>query len=155
VVAAVERARRAGVQVLMNPAPAAPLPASLWTQINILVLNESEASALSGVGVRDLASAAQAAQSLRMRGPGKVLVTLGAQGVVLVDALGTRHAPAHAVRAVDTTAAGDTFIGALAVALCEGQTLDDAVALGQAASALCVTRLGAQASIPYRQELTR
>ena len=83
-----------------------------------------------------------------------MLVTLGAQGVVIVDGAGTRHAPARKVKAVDTTAAGDTFIGALAVALCERQSLDEAVALGQAAAALCVTRRGAQTSIPYRRQLT-
>jgi len=151
--AAVARAHRAGVTVLMNAAPAMALSASLWPQIDILVVNESEATALSDVAVVDHASAARAGVSLRERGPDCVLVTLGAQGVVVVDAGGARHAPAHPVQAVDTTAAGDTFIGALAAALCEGRTLDEAVALGQAASALCVTRRGAQASIPYRHEL--
>jgi len=151
--AAVARAHRAGVTVLMNAAPAAALPASLWPQIDILVVNESEAAVLSDIAVVDPVSAATAGVNLRERGPDRVLVTLGAQGVVVVDASGTRHAPARPVQAVDTTAAGDTFIGALAAALCEGRTLDDAVALGQAASALCVTRHGAQASIPYRHEL--
>ncbi len=151
--AAVARAHRAGVTVLMNAAPAAALSASLWPQIDILVVNESEATALSDVVVVDHASAARAGVTLRERGPDRVLVTLGAQGVVVVDAGGARHAPAHPVQAVDTTAAGDTFIGALAAALCEGRSLDEAVALGQAASALCVTRRGAQASIPYRHEL--
>lgn len=154
VLAAVGHARRAGVKVLLNPAPAAPLPAALWPQVDILVLNESEASAVSGVVVGDVASAVVAGETLRARGPSQVLVTLGAQGVVVVDGAGSRHAAAHQVVAVDTTAAGDTFIGALAVALCEGQSLDAAVALGQAASALCVTRAGAQASIPYRRELS-
>jgi len=151
--AAVARAHRAGGTVLINAAPAAGLSASLWSQIDILVVNEGEAAALSGMAVVDPASAAIAGTSLRERGPDRVLVTLGAQGVVVVDAGGARHAPARPVQAVDTTAAGDTFIGALAAALCEGRTLDDAVALGQAASALCVTRRGAQASIPYRHEL--
>ena len=151
--AAVARAHRAGVTVLLNAAPAAALPASLWSQIDILVVNESEAAVLSGIAVVDPVSAATAGVSLRERGPERVLVTLGAQGVVVVDASGTRHASARPVHAVDTTAAGDTFIGALAAALCEGRVLDDAVALGQAASALCVTRRGAQASIPYRHEL--
>lgn len=151
--AAVARAHRAGVTVLMNAAPAMALPASLWPQIDLLVVNESEATALSDVAVVDPASAARAGATLRERGPDRVLVTLGAQGVAVVDAGGARHAPACPVQAVDTTAAGDTFIGALAAALCEGRTLDEAVALGQAASALCVTRRGAQASIPYRHEL--
>jgi len=150
---AVARVHRAGGTVLMNAAPAAALPASLWPQIDILVVNESEAAMLSDIAVVDPVSAATAGANLRERGPDRVLVTLGAQGVVVVDAGGTRHAPARPVQAVDTTAAGDTFIGALAAALCEGRTLDDAVALGQAASALCVTRRGAQASIPYRREL--
>jgi len=151
--AAIERAHRAGVTVLMNPAPALSLPEPLWAQIDILVVNESEAALLSSVAVSDPASAAIAGATLRARGPDRVLVTLGAQGVVVVDGAGSRHTPAQVVQAVDTTAAGDTFIGAVAAALCEGQALDAAIALGQAASALCVTRLGAQASIPYRREL--
>jgi ribokinase len=151
--AAVDRAHRAGVPVLMNPAPAAPLPDPMWAQIAILVLNETEASAYASLQVVDPASAEAAGRILRARGPDRVLVTLGAQGVVVVDAAGARHTPARKVKAVDTTAAGDTFIGALATALCEGQSLDDAVALGQAASALCVTRRGAQTSIPYRRQL--
>jgi len=151
--AAVVRAHRAGVPVLMNPAPAAPLPAALWACIDLLVVNESEAALLSDLPVTDAKTAAAAGAALRTRGPARVLVTLGAQGVVVVDGDGPRHALAHSVHAVDTTAAGDTFIGALATALGEGRSLDDAVALGQAASALCVTRRGAQASIPYRHEL--
>ena len=151
--AAIERAYRAGVPVLMNPAPAAPLPDSMWSQIDILVLNESEATLLSGISVVDPASATAAGALLRAKGPGRVIVTLGGQGAVTLDASGARHTPAKVVKVVDTTAAGDTFIGALAVALCEGQSLDAAVALGQAASALCVMRRGAQVSIPYRRQL--
>ncbi len=151
--AAIERAHRAGVPVLMNPAPAAALPESMWPRISLLVLNESEASMLAGVPVTDPQSATAAGEILRAKGPDRVIVTLGAQGAVTLDATGARHAPAKVVKVVDTTAAGDTFIGALAVALCEGQSLDDAVALGQAASALCVTRRGAQVSIPYRRQL--
>ena len=151
--AAINRAFAAHVPVLLNPAPAAPLPESMWAQIDILVLNESEATAYAGLDVVDPNSAAEAGALLRAKGPDRVLVTLGAQGVVVVDGGGARHTPAKKVKAVDTTAAGDTFIGALATALCEGQSLDDAVALGQAASALCVTRRGAQTSIPYRRQL--
>jgi ribokinase len=151
--AAAERAFAAHVPVLLNPAPAAPLPDALWAQIDILVLNESEAAAYVNQPVVDPNSAAEAGRILRARGPDRVLVTLGAQGVVVVDGAGARHSPARKVTAIDTTAAGDTFIGALAAALCEGQSLDDAVELGQAASALCVTRRGAQTSIPYRRQL--
>jgi ribokinase len=151
--AAINRAFAAHVPVLLNPAPALPLPDALWAQVDILVLNESEASTYSGMPVDDPNSAAVAGQMLRARGPDRVLVTLGAQGVVVIDGAGARHSAAKKVKAVDTTAAGDTFIGALAAALCEGQSLDDAVALGQAAAALCVTRRGAQTSIPYRRQL--
>lgn len=150
---AIEIAHAAGVPVLLNPGPAAPLPENLWGQIDILVPNESEASLLSGIEVTDVASAFAAARLLRQRGVSYVLITLGANGVAVVDDAGERHLPAHVVKAVDTTAAGDTFIGGLSAGLVEGMSLIDAVALGQRASALCVTRHGAQPSIPYRREL--
>jgi ribokinase len=129
------------------------LPDTLWPKVAILVVNEWEAEVLAGLRVVDRASGARAGASLRACGPERVLVTMGEQGVIVVDASGARHFPARPVRAIDTTAAGDTFIGALAARLCEGAPLDDAVALGQAAAALCVTRRGAQASIPHRNEL--
>jgi ribokinase len=151
--AAIAIAHRAGVTVLLNPAPAVPLPAALWPMIDLLVLNEGEAGALSGVPVSDPQSAWAAARTLRALGAGRVLVTLGAQGVASVDQDGERHAAARPVRAVDTTAAGDTFIGALATALRSGLPLPRALELAQAASALCVTRPGAQPSIPYRHEI--
>ena len=150
---AVDIACVAGVPVLLNPGPAELLPESLWAQIDILVPNETEASLLSGVAVNDAPSAFAAGQIFRQRGVRCVLVTLGEQGVAAVDAMGLRHLPALRVTAVDTTAAGDTFIGGLAAGLVEGLSLDAAVALGQRASALCVTRHGAQPSIPYRREL--
>jgi len=150
---AVALARQAGVPVLLNPAPAAPLPPELLAGISILVPNETEAGLLCGFPVTDPASAGAAGRWFRERGVGYVLVTLGERGVVAVDAAGERHFPAFKVAAVDTTAAGDTFIGGLAIALAEGRDLDAAIALGQRASALCVTRAGAQPSIPYRREL--
>ena len=150
---AVEIAHAAGVAVLLNPGPAAPLPESIWPLVDILVPNETEASLLSGVTVSDAPSAYAAAKIFRQRGMNCVLITLGANGVAVIDDAGERHLPAHVVKAVDTTAAGDTFIGGISAALVEGLTLDEAVALGQRASALCVTRHGAQPSIPYRREL--
>ncbi len=146
-------AHAAGVPVLLNPAPAAPLPEDIWPQVEFLVPNESEASLLAGIRVSDASSAFAAARIFRQRGVGCVLVTLGEQGVAVVDDSGERHRPAQVVKAVDTTAAGDTFIGGLTAGLVEGMSLDDAVALGQRASALCVTRHGAQPSIPYRREV--
>ena len=146
-------AHAAGVPVLLNPGPASPLPEAVWSQIDSLVPNESEATLLSGVEVSDVTSAYAAAKVFRQRGVKCVLITLGANGVAVIDDAGERHLPAHVVKAVDTTAAGDTFIGGLSAGLVEGLAMDDAVALGQRASALCVTRHGAQPSIPYRREI--
>lgn len=150
---AMRRAHAAGVPVLLNPAPAVVLPDEIWPLVDILVPNESEAALLTGLSVTDADSAYSAAQSLRQRGVRRVLVTLGEKGVVVVDDAGLRHLPARVVKAVDTTAAGDTFIGGLTAGLVEGLSLDEAAALGQRASALCVTRIGAQPSIPYRREV--
>lgn len=150
---AIAIAHSAGVPVLLNPGPAKPLAEPLWSQIDILIPNESEAELLSGIAVTDAASAYTAARVFRQRGVDCVLITLGANGVAVVDDAGERHLPAHVVKAVDTTAAGDTFIGGLTAGLVEGMTMDKAVALGQRASAVCVTRHGAQPSIPYRREI--
>jgi len=150
---AVTIAQTAGVPVLLNPAPAAPLPEAMWSQLSFLVPNESEAALLAGFPVKSIDDAFKAARLFRQRGVACVLVTLGEQGVAVVDDAGERHIPAHVVKAVDTTAAGDTFIGGLTAGLVEGMSLDAAVSLGQRASALCVTRFGAQPSIPYRREL--
>ena len=152
---AMRRARAAGVPVLLNPAPAVRLPDEVWPLVDILVPNESEAALLTGLSVADVESAYRAAQYLRQRGVRCVLITLGEKGVVLVDDQGQRHLPAQVVKAVDTTAAGDTFIGGLTAGLVEGLSLDDAAVLGQRASALCVTRIGAQPSIPYRREVVQ
>ncbi|MDR3435761.1 ribokinase [Telmatospirillum sp.] len=150
---AIGLAGRAKRPVLLNPAPAQPLPDRLWPAIEYLVPNESEASLLTGIAVHDPRSAADAAEALRARGVRHVLVTLGEQGVLIAGPDGTRHLPAQPVKAVDTTAAGDTFIGGFAAGLLEGMSLDDAVRLGQRAAALCVTRPGAQPAIPFRAEL--
>ena len=150
---AIALAHAAGVPVLLNPAPAVVLPDTIWPQIDFLVPNESEASLLSGIKVKDIASAFCAARIFRGRGVACVLITLGEQGVVVVDAAGERHFTAQLVKAVDSTAAGDTFIGGLAASLVNASTLDEAVALAQRASALCVQRHGAQPSIPYRHEI--
>lgn len=155
VCAAIAIARQAGVPVLLNPAPASALPDALYSSIDLLVPNETEATLLTGITVRDPASAEEAARSLLARGVRSVLITLGAQGVLIADADGCRQLSARVVQAVDSTAAGDTFVGGLAVGLTEGLSLDKAAALGQAASAICVTRAGAQPSIPRRGELTQ
>ena len=153
VLAAARMARKHGKPFILNPAPASALPDALYSSIDLLVPNETEATLLTGITVRDPASAEEAARSLLARGVRSVLITLGANGVAVIDDAGERHLPAHVVKAVDTTAAGDTFIGGLTAGLVEGMAMDEAVALGQRASALCVTRHGAQPSIPYRREI--
>jgi ribokinase len=146
-------ARRASVPVLLNPAPAQPLPDGLWPAIDYLIPNESEAALLAGYPVSDPRSAANAAETFRARGVRHVLVTLGEQGVLIAGPDGTQHLPALPVEAVDTTAAGDTFIGGFATGLLEGMTIERAARLGQQAAAYCVTRHGAQRSIPFRADL--
>ncbi len=150
VLAAAQRAGAAHCPVLLNPSPLQPLPEALWPLVDTLVVNEVEAAALAGVAVATPQDAAAAAQALRTRGPAQVVVTLGAAGAVAADAAGCRHHPGMKVRAVDTTAAGDTFLGALTVALAQGDPLDAAVRNGIRAAALCVTQPGAQPSIPTR-----
>jgi ribokinase len=150
---AIAIARRAGVPVLLNPAPVIDLPAALWRDIDCVVANEGEAEALTGMPVRDAASAALAARRIQSWGAPRVLVTLGPNGVLVASGDAVQHLPACAVDAVDTTAAGDTFIGGLATGLLEGLAIQAAAQLGQQAAAQCVTRVGAQPSIPYRRDL--
>jgi len=152
---ALARGRELGKTVILNPAPATgPLPAQWFAHIDYLIPNESEAEALTGEPVNDLASAGRAAERLLQLGAGKVIVTLGAQGALFVSRDGSRHFPAPQVKALDTTAAGDTFVGGFAAALVRGLEEGDAITFGQRAAALSVTRAGAQPSIPTLAELT-
>jgi ribokinase len=148
-------AKEAGCTVLLNPAPAQALPKELGLLLDILVVNETEAQLFSGLSVLDVRNAMDAAALLLRRGPREVIVTLGAQGVVWASAAGTRHFEARKVQAMDTTAAGDTFIGALAALLVEGRSMEEALAHAIRAAAICVTRPGAQASMPSREEVER
>ena len=150
---AAQLARERGCRVVLNPSPMQPLPASLWPLLDILIANAGEAQALCACPITNVADARQAAMALRRRGPGLVLITLGAEGVVVADGQGCRHFDALAVQAVDTTAAGDTFTGALCAALVAGASTDEAIQTGILAAALCVTRAGAQVSIPNAREL--
>jgi ribokinase len=148
-------ARRRGLQVILNPAPARPLPDALMRQVHLLTPNEHEAEALTGIRIAGAASAARAAARLRRRGVKTVIITLGPAGVFVSAPSVQGLFPGFRVRAVDTTGAGDVFNGALAAALAEGRELPAAVRFGQAAAALSVTRLGTQSSIPARTEIDR
>ena len=146
---ALKRGRELGKTVILNPAPAsAPLPAEWYASIDYLIPNESEAGALSGVTVDSIDSAKAAATQLIQAGAGKVIITLGSQGALFTDGQGFEHLLAPKVRAVDTTAAGDTFVGGFAAALANGKSEAEAIRFGQVAAALSVTRAGAQPSIP-------
>ena len=146
---ALKRGRELGKTVILNPAPASrPLPADWYAAIDYLIPNESEASALSGLPVDSLSTAETAATRLIAMGAGKVIITLGSQGSLFADGQRFEHFPAAKVKAVDTTAAGDTFVGGFAAALAAGKSEADAIRFGQVAAALSVTRAGAQPSIP-------
>ncbi|WP_223457153.1 MULTISPECIES: ribokinase [unclassified Pseudomonas] len=146
---ALKRGRELGKTVILNPAPASrPLPSDWYASIDYLIPNESEASALSGLSVDSLDTAQAAATRLIAMGAGKVIITLGAQGSLFADGQRFEHFPAPVVKAVDTTAAGDTFVGGFAAALAAGQDEVQAIRFGQVAAALSVTRAGAQPSIP-------
>jgi ribokinase len=151
--AAAELAARAEVPVILNPAPARVLPDKLLKLVSILTPNETEAELLTGIAVTDEATAAEAADKLRARGVETVILTLGARGAFVANDSTRQLVPGFQVKAVDTTAAGDVFNGALAVALGEGRPLLEAARFANAAAAISVTRLGAQPSAPVREEI--
>ena len=145
-------AHAAGARVVLNPAPYAALPEEIFSCIDLFIPNETELAAFSGLPVQDASSAAEAARVLFAKGVGTVIVTMGSKGSLLLDGGTPRTVPAFRVEAADTTGAGDTYCGALCVALSEGKTLDEAAAFASAASALSVTRVGAQTAMPSRAE---
>ncbi|HOW67530.1 MAG TPA: ribokinase [Candidatus Paceibacterota bacterium] len=151
--AAAEIAARSGVRVILNPAPARALPNTLLRKVTFLTPNETEAQLLTGIKVRDAETASKAARILLGKGVGHVIVTLGAKGALLATPQETRMIAGFKVKPVDTTAAGDVFNGALAVALCESKPLAEAVRFANAAGALSVTVMGAQPSAPARGKI--
>jgi ribokinase len=140
---------------ILDPAPARPLSSSLLKNVHLLTPNESEALALLGLkgNTISLEEAPQLAERLLHLGPRQVILKMGENGAWLADGKCSRHFPARRVAAVDSTAAGDTFNGALAVALAEGKRTEEAIAFANCAAAIAVTRLGAQTSIPDRREV--
>jgi len=151
---ALNQARDHGALTILNPAPVPDDPLDpLWPLIDYLTPNAGEAERLSGTAVSDRESTVKAAELLRARGVGAAIVTLGADGVLACATEGVVYAPAFQVKAIDTTAAGDAFNGALGVALAERRLLPEALALSNAAAGLACTRRGAQTSLPSRAEV--
>jgi len=153
VLKAARLAHQAGATVVLNPAPACALPEEVFRYIDLFIPNETELATFSGLPVNNAEEAQKAAAAMQEKGVGKLIVTMGSKGALICDGGPADFVPAHKVKAVDTTAAGDTFCGALCVALSEGKSLRDATAFATAASALTVQKMGAQNSIPYRNEI--
>ena len=148
-----EIACRHNKKVILNPAPALSLSKELLQHLYAITPNETEAEIITGITISDGQSAIEAAQAIANLGVPNVIITLGAKGVLLYTESQATVIPAHKVEAVDTTAAGDVFNGAFTLALSEGMSLDQAVRFACKAAAISVTRIGAQASAPYRQEV--
>lgn len=146
-------AHNLGKKVILNPAPAHPLPDSLLSCLYMLIANETEAEFLSGTQITDLDSVARAADIICSKGVKNVVITLGAKGAFIKESDTYHQISGVKVKAVDATAAGDTFCGAVCVALAEGMELTRAVEFANRCAALTVTRKGAQSSLPYRSEI--
>ena len=153
--AAMQIAHQHGVKVVFNPAPAIALPDEVFKLVSYLILNETEAGQLTGVAVTDTNSAKVASQRLLERGVLCVLLTLGDQGVCVTNQQQFHHIPAIKVSVVDTTAAGDTFVGAFATAIGQGFNELEAAREAQYSAALTVTKLGAQSSIPHQADVSK
>lgn len=152
---AIKIAYSAGVKIILNPAPAQPLSDELLKCISILTPNESEVELLTGIEVKDENDAKKAADVLLKKGVEIVIITLGVKGALLTTNEGSTLIHGFKVEAEDTTAAGDVFNGALAVAISENKELNDAIKFAHAAAAISVTRIGAQPSAPKRDEIER
>lgn len=150
---AVTLGRSHGATIILNPAPARNLPAELLARVDILTPNATEAEMLTGVRVHDERSAREAGHRLLEQGVGKVIVTRGDQGALLVTKEQSVSVPAHRVQPVDTTAAGDAFNGALSYAMAGGVNLTEAIEIAGTAAAYAVTKMGAQTSMPTAAEL--
>ena len=151
VVTAAKWAHAKGVPVILNPAPAAKLPMELYMCLDWITPNETEAELLTGIRVTDAKSAQKAVEVFLKRGVKHVVITMGSKGAYCGNC--RKLYPCKKVRAIDCVAAGDTFNGAFVVALAEGKCCKDAIAFAQKASALSVTRPGAQSSVPFRKEV--
>ena len=150
---ALEMAARYPVKTVLNPAPGYPVPREFLEKVDYLVPNETEAATLTGLEVKDLSSAETAARKLLDYGIPVVVITLGDEGALLATKQGVTHMAARKVEVVDPTAAGDGFVGGLAVALVKGFSLEEAVRYANCAGALTATKFGAQPSLPWAEEV--
>jgi ribokinase len=150
---AIDAAHAAGWFVILNPAPARAVASELLPWIDIIAPNETEAAALTGRAIASRADALAAGRELVERGARAALITLGVDGALYCDGGGALHCPAVAVRAIDTTAAGDGYLGALSASLASGRSLPDSLGFASAAAGLAVTRLGAQPSLGTHAEV--
>ncbi len=150
---AVESAHKHGVKVLLNPAPARTLPDDLLEKIDIITPNEKECELITGLPVRNIDDAKAAVSFLMQKGIPQVVITMGSAGAVYNNGSKIMHKSAVKVKAVDTTAAGDSFSGAISVALTEGKSIDEAIDFANLVGALTVTKKGAQLSLPMRKNV--
>jgi len=148
-----EKVAEKGNRVILNPAPARQMSDELLSSLFIITPNESEAELLTGIRVTDAVSAENAAFRLLKKGVRNVIITMGVSGAFLLNNEISKMIPVVPVKAIDTTAAGDVFTGALAVAISEGRSLEVAIDFANKAASISVTRMGAQASAPYRNEI--
>jgi ribokinase len=150
---AIRLAREAGATIIFDPAPAAKIPDELFPLVDVIKPDAKEAETITGILVTDRSTAQQAAHMLMQRGVKAVVIQAGSQGDLAVWKDGERWLPRIPVKAVDATGAGDTLAAALAVALVEGRSLDEAGPFASAAAALTTTKLGARPALPYRQQV--
>ena len=148
-------AKGMGKKVILNPAPALHLPDSLLKNLYMLIANETETEHISGITITDMESICRAADVISERGVENVVITLGSKGAFIKENGAYHKVPAIKVKAVDATAAGDTFCGALCVALAENKSILDAVEFANKCASVTVTRMGAQSSLPYRSEIEK
>ena len=153
VMAAAALGQQAGATVILNPAPAADLTPELLANVSVLTPNQAEMAQICNTGIETESDIIAAARELLLRGPRAIVVTRGSQGIVVVTSNESYPLPAYAANAVDTTAAGDVFNGALAVSLAGGEILRSAAQFAMAAAALSVAARGAIPSIPYRDQI--
>lgn len=149
----IKKSYERGLRVMLNPAPAQAISPELFSFLYLITPNETEAELLTGIRVTDMSTVRDAAGKLQEMGVENVIITLGARGAYLHNHSISELIPSPVVKAVDTTAAGDCFNGALAVALAENRPLKESVAFACKVAAMSVMRMGAQTSLPYRTEV--